>query len=150
MKPVKEIYGHPKKLSGYKQEIRTENDYREYWRILESHYGKEGEGFMLIDRKNNISARFDSDLKEKLLKRGRHDYFDEAIDVFNAPDEVWATFKNGSKAGFNEEFFNVYIKYYKDKPLVLLINSQGRVDSFYKVDTNSHIEDLRKGLLKKK
>ncbi len=150
MKPVKEIYGHPKKLSGYKQEIRTEEDYREYWRILESHYGKEGEGFTLVDRKNNISAQFDSDLKEKLLKRGRHDYFDEAIDVFNAPDEIWATFKNGSKAGFNEEFFNVYIKYYKDKPIVILINSQGRVDSFYKVDTNSHIEDLRKGLLKKK
>lgn len=150
MKPVKEIYGNPKKLSRYKKEITSEMDYREYWRILESHYGKEGGGFILIDRKNNISALFDTELKEKMIQRGRYDYFDEAIDVFKAPDEIWATFKAGAKRGFKEEFFNVYIKYYEDKPIVLLINSEGRVDSFYKVDHNSAIEDLRKGLLKKK
>lgn len=150
MKPVKEIYGYPKKLSHYKKEITSETDYREYWRILESHYGKEGEGFTLIDRKRNISALFDSDLREKMLRRGRYDFFDEAIEVFNNPDEIWATFKGGSKKGFKEEFFNVYIKYYEDKPIVVLINKDGRVDSFYKVDTDSAIEDLRKGLLKKK
>lgn len=151
MKPVKEIYGHPKKLSGYKQEIRSEDDYLEYWRILESHYSKEGEGFMLIDRRNNISARFDSELKEKLFKKGRFDYFDEAIDVFNSPDEIWATFKSGSKPGFNEEFFNVYVKYYKDKPIVLLVNAEGRVDSFYKWDRDiEDFEQFRAGLLKKK
>lgn len=150
MKPVKEIYSYPKKLSHYKKEITSETDYREYWRILESHYGKEGEGFTLIDRKRNISALFDSDLQEKMLRRGRYDFFDEAIEVFNNPDEIWATFKGGSKKGFKEEFFNVYIKYYEDKPIVVLINKDGRVDSFYKVDTDSAIEDLRKGLLKKK
>lgn len=150
MKPVKEIYDDPKKLSAYKKEIATEADYREYWRILESHYGKEGEGFALVDRKNNISARFDKELMEKLIRRERYGYFDEAIDVFNDPDEIWATFKAGAKRGFKEEFFNVYIKYYNDKPIVLMINNEGRVDSFYKVDSNSAIEDLRKGLLKKK
>ena len=149
MKPVKEIYGHPKKLSGYKQEIHTEDDYREYWRILEAQYGKEGEGFTLVDRKNNISARFDSALKEKLLKRGRFDYFDEAIDVFNTPDEVWATQQTSST--FDNELYNVYLRYYKDTPIVLLVNMDGRVDSFYKWEKNiNDFEKFRVGLLKQK
>ena len=136
-------------ISGYKQEIRTEDDYREYWRILESHYGKKGEGFTLVDRKNNISARFDSDLKEKLFKRGRHDYFDEAIDVFNAPDEVWATQQTSST--FDNELYNVYLKYYKDTPIVLLVSMDGRVDSFYKWEKNiNDFEKFRVGLLKQK
>lgn len=150
MKPVKEIYGNPRKLSRYKKEITSETDYQEYWRILESHYGKEGGGFTLIDRKNNISALFDTALKEKMIQRGRYDYFDEAIDVFNAPDEIWATYKGGSKHGLKEELFNVYIKYYEDTPIVLIINNDGRVDSFYKMARIDGTEDFRKGLLKKR
>nr|DAT38277.1 MAG TPA: Glutathione peroxidase-like protein [Caudoviricetes sp.] len=47
--------------------------------------------------------------------------------------------------------FNIYIKYYEDKPVVLLINQDGRVDSFYKWEKNlSDFEKFRIGLLKKK
>lgn len=149
MKPVKEIYADPDKLAAYKKGIATEADYREYWRTLESRYGKEGKGFTLVDRKNNISALFDSDLKEKLFRRGRYDYFDEAVEVFNEPDEIWATWQ--SSPNFGKELFNVYLKYYQDKPLVLLINQDGRVDSFYKWDKEiTGFEKFRVGLLKKK
>lgn len=150
MKPAKDIYLSDKKLSRYKGEVKDENDFREYWEIMESHYGKKGEGFTLVDRKRNIEAYFDNDLKNKILNRGRHVYFDEAIDVFKQPDEIWGTFKGGKKHSFKEEYFNVYIKYYEDRPVLLLVNKDGRVDSFYKLESVDGIEDFRKGLLKKK
>lgn len=149
MKPVKEIYTNSRNLSAYKREIRSEEDYREYWRVLESHHGKEGEGFTLVDRKNNISALFDSTLKEKLFQRGRFDYFDEVIEVFHAPDEIWATRQASPK--FGDELFNVYVKYYEDVPIVLLVNMDGRVDSFYKWEKDTgDFEKFRVGLLKQK
>ena len=154
MSSVKQIYNSPKKLSPYKQEIQTEKDYRESWSILEHHYnkdGKEGEGFTFVDKKRNISAHFDNDLKEKMIKKKRHTYFDEAIEVFQRPDEIWGVIKGTSKQSQQAEIFNAYIKYYEDKPIVLLVNDKGRVDSFYKWDKGlSNFEDFRKGLLKKK
>lgn len=151
MKPAKEIYADSRNLSKYKKEIGNEKDYREYWDILESHYGKPGEGFTLTDKRQNISAWFDNTLKEKMLERGRYTYFDEAIDVFNNPDEIWGTFQMSKNRRFGEQFFNAYVKYYEDKPLVLLVDKDGAVKSFYKWDREiEDFEKFRVGLLKQK
>lgn len=148
MKPVKEIYLDTRNLSRYKGEIKNESDFVDYWNILESHHGKPGEGFKLIDQGNKISATFDSDFKAKILSRERHSYFDEMIEVFTSPDEVWGTYN--SSAQYGTEFFNVYVKYYEDRPIVLLVNEDGRVDSFYKLKTVEQVEQFRAGLLKQR
>lgn len=150
MRPAKEIYTFPSRLAKYKGGITTQTEYNQYWTELEQKHGKVGEGFMLIDAKNNISATFDSTLKQKILDRGRHTYFDEAFEVFTKPSEVWGIFKGGKKTGIKQEYFNVYLKYYEDKPTVLLVNKEGRVDSFYKLDTIEQAEQFRMGLLKQK
>lgn len=148
MKPVKEIYGDVRNLSRYKGEIKNEIDFMDYWNILESHHGKPGEGFRLVDKKNKILATFDNDLKAKILSRERHSYFDEVIEVFTSPDEIWGTYNSSERYG--TEFFNVYVKYYEDKPIVLLVNEDGRVDSFYKLKTVEQVEQFRAGLLKQR
>jgi SPP1 gp7 family putative phage head morphogenesis protein len=150
MKPAKVIYGNPSQLSAYKGDIATEDAYRRYWAKLEEKYGTAGEGFSLLDKGNGIRATFDVKLKEKMVERGRHTYFDEVLEVFTKPDEVWAIYKGSTKVKFSSEFFNVYLKYYGDVPAVLLVNSQGRVDSFYKLASVQQAEDFRLGLLKQK
>ncbi|MCB6971837.1 MULTISPECIES: phage head morphogenesis protein [Butyricimonas] len=148
MKPVKEIYGDVRNLSRYKGEIKNEIDFMDYWNILESHHGKPGEGFRLVDKKNKILATFDNDLKAKILSRERYSYFDEVIEVFTSPDEIWGTYNSSERYG--TEFFDVYVKYYEDKPIVLLVNEDGRVDSFYKLKTVEQVEQFRAGLLKQR
>ena len=148
MKPVKEIYGGVRNLSRYKGEIKNEIDFMDYWNILESHHGKPGEGFRLVDKKNKILATFDNDLKAKILSRERYSYFDEVIEVFTSPDEIWGTYNSSERYG--TEFFDVYVKYYEDKPIVLLVNEDGRVDSFYKLKTVEQVEQFRAGLLKQR
>ena len=148
MKPVKQIYMDNRNLSVYKGEIKNEIDFIDYWKVLESHHGKPGEGFRLIDQKNKISASFDNDLKAKILDRERYSYFDEMIEVFTSPDEVWGTYNSSERYG--TEFFNVYVKYYEDRPIVLLVDLNGRVDSFYKLKTVEQVEQFRAGLLKQR
>jgi SPP1 gp7 family putative phage head morphogenesis protein len=150
MKPARVIYGNPSQLATYKGGIATDEAYRRYWAKLEEKYGKAGEGFSLLDKGNGIRATFDAKLKEKMVERGRHTYFDEALEVLTKPDEVWAVFKGSAKKSFGTEFFNVYLKYYNDRPMVLLVNSEGRVDSFYKLESVEKAEEFRLGLLKQK
>ncbi|MGL5683600.1 MAG: phage minor head protein [Marinifilaceae bacterium] len=150
MKSGKAIYNSDKKLAKYKHEINSKDDFNQYWDIMETHHGTPGQGFTLLDKRRKISASFDNAFKEKMISKGRYNYFDEVIDTFNTPDEIWGTFKGGKNKAFKEEYFNVYIKYYEDRPLVMLINPEGRVDSFYKLDTIEQVEQFRNGLLKKK
>jgi SPP1 gp7 family putative phage head morphogenesis protein len=150
MKPVKEIYTNTRKLSRYENGIHSEEDYREHWEALEQKYGAPGEGFTLVDRKNNIYAHFDRSLMNKIVEKERAGYFDEVERIIFQPDEVWGTYKNSNNRSFKEELFNAYIRYYEDKPVVLLINNEGRVDSFYKLYSIEQCEEFRSGLLKKK
>lgn len=152
MKPVENIYEYPDKLAPYRGSIKTKEDFNQYWSEMEEYYGKAGDGFALIDKKSSISAHFDRSLMAKMRdKKDRWNYFDEITEVFFKPDEVWGVYKGGERSGVKKEFFNTYIKYYEDTPIVLLVNSDGRVDSFYKWDRAlSNFEDFRKGLLKKK
>lgn len=149
MKPVKDIYKNEQKLSGYRGSIKDLKDFNDLWSNLESKYGKSGDGFTITDRKNNIAAHFDEMLKQKMINRERF-YFDEIEKVLTQPDEIWATIKGSKKRMFGTEMFNVYIKYYEDRPLIVLINMEGRVDSFYRLKTLEQCEQFRKGLLKKR
>ncbi len=148
MKPVKDIYQKEDRLSVYKGSIQDIEEYNRYWQSLEEKYGKTGDGFTMVDRKNNISAHFDEKLKQKLINRERFGYFDEAERILKNPDEVWTTWQSSNVYG--KEFFNVYIRYYSDNPVVVLINMDGRVDSFYRLDSISGCEQFRTGLLKNK
>ena len=85
---------------------------------------------------------------DKVVGKERYGFFDEVQNVFNNPDEVWAVFKGSKSRKDKEEFFNTYIKYYYDKPVVLLVNQAGRVDSFYKLDSLEQCEQFRLGVLK--
>lgn len=147
MKPVKKIYEHGGNLSKYKEGIENTDDYRSLWEKLEKKYGTPGKGFTLIDKKNNISAHFDGNLMNKIADKGRWNYFDEIKDLMYNPDELWATWQTGDR--FKNECFNVYVKYYQDQPIVMLVDQAGRVDSFYKWEKSlSDFEKFRTGLLK--
>ncbi|MEG1573401.1 MAG: phage minor head protein, partial [Bacteroidales bacterium] len=151
MKKVEEIYNHPSRLSPYKGELKSKEEYNDWWAAQEQKHGKEGEGFTLIDKKNKISAHFDTKLKTKLRDtKERWNYGDEMTEVFFKPNEVWACRVGSATRAFHSEFFNAYIKYYEDVPLVLLVNQSGRVDSFYKLSKISQVEQFRIGLLKQK
>jgi SPP1 gp7 family putative phage head morphogenesis protein len=153
MKPVKKMYEDTEKLAKYKGSIQSVREYFNYWEQLEGKYNKGvvGEGFSIVDRKTNISARFDRDLMLKIADRGRYGYFDEVEKIMLNPDEVWGIFKGSTFGNFQEEFFNVYIKYYEDVPIVVLVNNNGRVDSMYKWERGlNNFETFRTGLLKRK
>lgn len=148
MKPVKDIYLDERKLTKYKS---GDTDFNTTWKNLEEKYGKSEEGFTLVDKQNQISAKFDPEFKDKIIKRKRTGYFSEITDVFFHPNEVWATFQSSKSRRFGEEFFNTYIRYYEDKPLVLLVDQNGVVNSFYRWDRSlEDFEKFRIGLLKQK
>jgi SPP1 gp7 family putative phage head morphogenesis protein len=145
MRTVDEIYGYPAKLAKYKGGIANRQDYENLWKERQ---GTDG-AFTLTDKRLDITATFDQAFKQKMLEKDRYKYFDEAFETFSKPDEVWGIFK-GAKSHLKNEYFNTYIKYYEDKPIVMLVNKQGRVDSFYKLDSIKQIEDFRLGVLKYK
>ena len=151
MKPVKKIYDNADNLSKYTGSIKTPEEYFNFWEQLEGKYNKGviGEGFTIADRKTNISARFDRDLMQKIAERGRYGYFDEVENILHNPDEVWGVWLTSPT--FGKEYFNAYLKYYEDKPIVLLVNNDGRVDSMYKFDGEvGNFEKFRMGILKRK
>lgn len=148
MKPIKDIYKKEQRLSGYRGSIKDLKDFNDLWANLENKYKGSGGSFTIVDRKNNISAHFDEKLKQKIINRERFSYFDEIEKIMHDPDEVWAT-RQSSKT-FGEELFNVYIRYYEDKPIVTFVNMDGRVDSMYRLDSIGQCEQYRIGLLKKK
>lgn len=150
MKPVKDIYKNEQKLSSYKGSIKDVESFNDLWQSLTEKYNGTADGFTIVDRKRNISAFFDEQLRQKIINRERFDFFDEIEGILNKPDEVWATYKGSQRRSFKEELFNVYIRYYEDKPVVVLVNMEGRVDSFYKLNSLGQCEEFRTGLLKKK
>lgn len=145
MRTSVEVYNNPSKLASYKGSITDRQDYESLWK---EHQGADGT-FTLTDKRLDITARFDQALKQKMLDRDRYQYFDEAFETFEKPDEVWGVNLGGKRQEMND-FFNVFIKYYEDKPMVLLVDKKGKVDSFYRLDEIKHIEQFRVGVLKYK
>ena len=84
-----------------------------------------------------------------MINRERYGYFDEIENIIFDPDEVWCVCL--ISPNFGKEHFNAYLKYYEDKPIVLLVNNDGRVDSMYKFDGEvGNFEKFRMGILKRK
>ncbi len=151
MNSVAKIYGNPSRLASYKGSIANKEEFANYWQKLEKQHGDGNGGFTLTDRKNNIQAHFDHKLMEKMIERDRHTYFDEVTNVFFNPDEVWGSIQGGRSHHSTQGLFNIYIKYYNDKPVVLLVDSDGEVSSMYRWDRGlDDSEKFRVGLLKHK
>lgn len=149
MKPAKDLYMDSRNLSSYKGGIETKEQYYNYWNSLEEKYGKPGEGFTIVDKRNSISATFDRKLMDKLVDKERIGLLGEVENIINQPSEIWATFQGGHL--YEREFFNVYVRYYTDNPVILLVDNTGRVDSVYKWERGiDNFEQFRVGLLKRK
>ncbi|OAV64241.1 phage head morphogenesis protein, SPP1 gp7 family [Bacteroidales bacterium Barb6XT] len=149
MKLVKDICDSKISLSKYRGGIKSPEEFRQQWEAWEKQYEKPGEGFTIVDKKNNISSFFDRSLMEKTIRRKRYGYFDEIERIINDPDEIWATWQPSGR--MKNEFFNIYARYYEDTPVAMLINNDGRVDSLYKWDGKPEdFEKFRTGLLKKR
>lgn len=152
MRPVASIYDRPSRLATPGKGLATKEEYAAFWEQMERSHAREGfEGFVLTDMQNGIMAHFDHQLRDKLESRGRFGFFDEAAKVFTQPDEVWGIVREGKKAGIKREYFNAYIRYYQDTPMLLIIDGAGRVDSFYKWERGlENMEQWRMGVLKYK
>ena len=152
MHTLVEIYNNPSRLAAYKGSITNEEELKNYWKKLEQKHGDgHGEGFSLVDRSTNITARFDRKLMQKMIDRNRHTYFDEVTRVFFKPDEVWGSIQSGNSHHSTQGMFNLYVRYYEDKPIILLVDSDGNANSFYKWEKGlNDFEKFRRGLLKHK
>lgn len=152
MKPVARIYDSPGKLAKYGKGLQTGEDYADFWARMEAAHGTKGTGgFTLVDQGNEISAFFGPELREKLINRERSAYFDEVTAVFQDPDEVWGVMREGRKPGMKREYFNAYVRYYEDCPVILLVDGAGVVNSFYKWEKGlENFESWRCGVLKNK
>lgn len=163
LKSVEHIYSNPEKLSKYQGSIRTKEDYDVFWDTMEAEFGEEGVGFTLIDEKNHTSAIFTRkqlysklrDLKDEPTQKytspqKRWNYFDEVMEVFFHPDEVWCSYQNDTRSR-KKYLTTVHLKYYEDAPIVLFKNERDEVLSFYKNTEQKNVERFRIGnLLQKK
>lgn len=162
MKSIEQIYQKPQKLADYQGSIKSKADYDAFWDTMEGEYGQAGEGFTLIDEKHQASAYFSRkqlyeklrDIKDKPTKKypepqKRWSYFDEILNVFFNPDEVWISNQNSGNR-YSQNGAIVYLKFYKDGSLILFTNSTNKVLSFYKEAVVKDTERFRIGLLKQK
>ena len=159
MESVEQIYLRPDKLATYKNAIETKEDYDAFWDTMENQYGEAGKGFTLVDEKHQASATFTReqlyeklrDVKDKPTAKypkpqKRWCYFDEILNVFFKPDEVWLTLQ-GSQRVKEQHKAKVYIKYYHDYPVILFIDGNNTVLSFYRSNELVSTERFRNGLL---
>lgn len=120
------------------------------WVQLKEKYIDDGKGgFIVPDINTGLFAHFygdkKSNLKEKLISKGRI-YGNAIEEIIQNPDEIWGNYLAGKHG---EEYFSVFIKYYKDIPLVLVVSKTNKVDSLYPLDrnTNSRLGQMRMGVL---
>lgn len=125
---------------------------------MEASYGEAGKGFTLVDAKHQASATFTReqlyrklrDIKDKPTEKypepqRRWSYFDEILDVFYKPDEVWVS--NQESRQYKEATAKIYLKYYKDTPIVLFVNKYNNVQSFYRLKDKNMAQQFRLGIL---
>lgn len=152
MPSVERIYDRPAWLSKYDQTLASREEYAAYWQRMRDEYpAADGRGFTLTDKARGVMAHFPESLYDKMINRGRMEYFGEAEAVFSDPDEIWYVLKESSKNYSKEELFTAYIKYYEDTPIVMPIDETGTVNSLYKWERGlKDFENWRRGVLKYK
>ena len=141
MPSVERIYDRPAWLSKYGQPLASREEYAAYWqRMRDEHPAADGRGFTLTDKARGVMAHFPESLYDKMINRGRMEYFGEAEAVFSDPDESLGT-----------EIFTTYVKYYEDIPIIMPIDENGTVNSLYKWTGGlKDFESWRTGILKYK
>lgn len=163
MKTISQIYENPGKLASYEGGIQSKEDYDRFWEKMENEHGEAGKGFTLIDRRNHASATFTReqlfeklrDIKDLPTKKypepqRRWSYFDEILNVFHDPDEVWMSNQESGNRLNRQSNAKIYLRFYEDKPLVMFLDEQNEVLSFYKEQEPQNAERLRIGVLLQK
>ena len=119
----------------------SKHDFEKWWQ------GQEESGQVHMKDCEGFPVKFDSDFAKHLIKNGESHFgvSGEISKVLKNPDEIWAQNK-GSKRG--QDWLKIYLKYYKGKPIVLVVDHQGLAKSLYEIDGD--IESFRKGILIKK
>lgn len=152
MPSVERIYDRPAWLSKYGQPLASREEYAAYWqRMRDEHPAADGRGFTLTDKARGVMAHFPESLYDKMINRGRMEYFGEAEAVFSDPDEIWYVLKGSKKQSLGTEIFTTYVKYYEDIPIIMPIDENGTVNSLYKWTGGlKDFESWRTGILKYK
>lgn len=152
MPSVERIYDRPAWLSKYGQPLASHEEYAAYWqRMRDEHPAADGRGFILTDKARGVMAHFPESLYDKMINRGRMEYFGEAEAVFSDPDEIWYVLKGSKKQSLGTEIFTTYVKYYEDIPIIMPIDENGTVNSLYKWTGGlKDFESWRTGILKYK
>jgi SPP1 gp7 family putative phage head morphogenesis protein len=91
---------------------------------------------------------FDSELRDKLIAKDRIGYAKELLSTLDKPDEVYYQWAAATRA--KDEEFTVFIKYFLENPIVLLVNTENRVESFYMTDDLDKVKKFRRGILRYK
>lgn len=159
MNTIQTIYDKPKNLASYQKGLETKQEYFEWWEDKVKKYGTgKDKEFAYQSKATGAYLLFDNKLfnKRKTISEERYKYIKEVINVIDNPDEVFSLIKGKTKGA--ENAITTFIKYYKDKPIVVVSNSfrdskEIKVMSFYKIDNHlksGSTESLRMGILEYK
>lgn len=152
------IYRHPARLTERPNAIGSIEELKAWWadRVSREGDAQANAFFLPLPALNNLVATLDNELLQKALtayaQDGRFTLLPNIPQAIQQPDEVW-TVKRGKKKG-RTELLTAYIKYYNNKPMVVLtrtVQGEGeiRVVSVHNAELN-RLADWRKGILRYK
>lgn len=150
LRDIESIYADPNRLSKRLETFEKTEDFDEWWQSNKVVSNK----FVINDNNQKIKLVAEDELKDKLLQKGdRWKYAKELPVVIQTPDEVYTLTKRFKKANYFENL-SVYIKYYNDKPIIVVAEAIKdkntiRIKSFYEVtpEKGGTLDDVRRGLL---
>ena len=139
MKPAEDIMTN---ANLPKVDRQTKEEFEKIWKLNET------KGIVDVKDENGLSVRFTEDFYNHMLKSGENHYGvgGELFKVLKNPDEIWAQQKSSRRGA---KWLKVYLKYYKGKPITVVVDDKGIVKSLYEID-EGNIENYRKGVLIKK
>ena len=123
------------------QGCKSEADFKTFW---DNMAGKK-EGIKLQDS-TGIALHFPKNVYQQTIDQGHCNIAKSAFALLRNANEIWASDQNSET-----ELSRTYIGYYLNKPIVLLADQKGMVQTFYQWDKpHAELEKLRKGLLIKR
>ncbi len=126
--------------------VANNADFEKHWSIF-----ADNDGIIRAKCKLGFVYTFDNKFKKHIQDSLHEADFPNLLDILKRPDEVWEGTKGSKRNG--SEFFRKYIKFYKNKVYVALIDEHGIPNSMYlmkdkKGNPNfSVIEEMRGGIL---
>lgn len=107
-------------------------------------------GKIAVETKDGLSVDLDENFFKKIIASSNPEYASRSVyahkapEVMEKPDEVWSKFHRG-------QLQTTYIKYYQDKPYMVAVkenNGKMEFETFFKIDRDGQIDNLRSGVLK--